>query len=143
MKTKFIEADYDREMGMAIVALENELGMFVGYASLNPEDKEYESELTGCTIAELHARQDIYKMRVNNLKQQKLGVIRLTNMLTQTREIAECEKFYKINKQMYKMSKIIDAEIAAWKDKIAQIDKQIVEICEANIKSHQALNKIK
>lgn len=143
MKTKFIEADYDREIGTSIVTLKNELGVFVGYANLNPEDKEYESELTGCTIAELHARQDIYRMRIDNLKQQKLGVTRLANMLTQTREIAECDKFYKIDKQMYKMGKIIDAEIAIWKNKITQIDNQITEICEANIKSHKALNKIK
>lgn len=143
MKTKFIEADYDREAGIASVILENELGESTGYAFLNPEDKEYESELVGCTIAELRAKQAIYVLRINNLKQQKLGVIRLTNMLTQTREIAECDKFYKINKQMYKMGKIIDAEIAIWKNKITQIDNQITEICEANIKSHKALNKIK
>ena len=65
---KFLESNYDKESGISCVKIATECGIFYGYALLNPEDKEYESEFLGCEIAEMRAISDYYKRKVHFLK---------------------------------------------------------------------------
>lgn len=67
---KFIKSDYYKENNVAIsyVKIATECGYFEGYAFLNPEDKDYESEFLGCEIAEMRAISDYYKRKIHFLK---------------------------------------------------------------------------
>ena len=65
---KFLESNYDKECGMSCVKIATECGIFYGYAWLNPEDKEYESEFLGCEVAEMRAISDYYKRKIHFLR---------------------------------------------------------------------------
>jgi hypothetical protein len=65
---KFLDSYYDKDCGMSYVKIETECGFFEGYAWLNPEDKEYESEILGGEVAEMRAISDYYKRKVHFLK---------------------------------------------------------------------------
>lgn len=69
---KFLESNYDKESGISCVKIATECGIFYGYALLNPEDKEYESEFLGCEIAEMRAISDYYKRKIHFLKTRLL-----------------------------------------------------------------------
>ena len=57
---------------MSCVKIATECGIFEGYAWLNPEDKEYESEILGGEIAEMRAISDYYKRKLHFLKTRLL-----------------------------------------------------------------------
>lgn len=65
---KFLESTYDKESGISCVSIATECGIFTGYAFLNPEDKEYESEFLGCEVAEMRAISDYYKRKIHFLR---------------------------------------------------------------------------
>lgn len=69
---KFIDSYYDEKCGMSCVKIATECGFFKGYAWLNPEDKEYESEILGGEIAEMRAISDYYKRKLHFLKTRLL-----------------------------------------------------------------------
>lgn len=69
---KFLSSYYDKECGISCVKITTECGIFEGYAFLNPEDKEYESEILGGEIAEMRAISDYYKRKLHFLKTRLL-----------------------------------------------------------------------
>lgn len=69
---KFLSSYYDKECGISCVKIATECGIFEGYAFLNPEDKEYESEILGGEIAEMRAISDYYKRKLHFLKTRLL-----------------------------------------------------------------------
>ena len=69
---KFLSSYYDKECGISCVKITTECGIFEGYAFLNPEDKEYESEILGGEIAEMRAISDYYKRKLHFLKSRLL-----------------------------------------------------------------------
>ena len=71
---KFLESNYDKESGISMVKIATECGFFYGYAFLNPEDKEYESEFLGCEVAEMRAISDYYKRKEHFLKTRLLAL---------------------------------------------------------------------
>ena len=71
---KFLESTYDKESGISCVSIATECGIFTGYAFLNPEDKEYESEILGGELAEMRAIIDYYKRKIHFLKTRLLAL---------------------------------------------------------------------
>ena len=68
MKTSLIHSNYDKETGVSTVSLGSKYGIFCGKSTLLDEDKNFESELRGCTYAEMKA---YIKIKKAALKEEK------------------------------------------------------------------------
>ena len=74
---KLTGAGYDEETGESFATISTDIGEFIGYAKLNPEDAEIASNYAGCRYAEMRA--DIQymkqKARISEYKMQPLKKI--------------------------------------------------------------------
>lgn len=67
---KFLDATYNEETGTSWVLIDTDLGKFTGRAKLNPEDKDFESKFTGCTIAEMRAAAKYFKKKYKEVNKE-------------------------------------------------------------------------
>lgn len=80
MKYKIKHSYYDKNTGCSEVAIECKYGRFMGFAYLNPKDKEYESTFFGCAIAENRAYVEALKYRVHLLEVEIQTLTRLEKL---------------------------------------------------------------
>ena len=52
---RFINANYDKDLGKSIAIVEHNKQFFTGVAKAHPDDKEHASEYRGCSLAETRA----------------------------------------------------------------------------------------
>lgn len=79
---KFIDSDYDKSTGVAMVILSSkDYGLHVGYAFLHPEDKEkdFGNEFVGCQFAELRAQNDYLHKLNKDLKNERFILTKFYN----------------------------------------------------------------
>ena len=66
----FVDYKYNKETGKSLVYMEHLGKTFIGCARLHPDDLDKESELTGCTLAELRATINALKYERKLAKQK-------------------------------------------------------------------------
>lgn len=121
---------YDKESGMSCAEITTELGNFAGYAFLNPEDKEIESNFLGCEIAE-------YRAVINYLKEARHRVNIGLHALYKARNM-----FKKSNQDYSTLEKTIanyERENEEYKQDIQEINSAIDKKLDDRIR---ILNKI-
>lgn len=121
---------YDKETGTSYAEITTELGNFAGYAFLNPEDKEIESNFLGCEIAE-------YRAVINYLKEARYRVNIGLHALYKARNM-----FKKSNQDYSTLEKIIanyEEENEEYKQDIQEINNAIDKKLDDRIR---ILNKI-
>ena len=64
---KLIKSNYDKQCGMSYVKIETDIGVFEGYAFLDPEDKDTESKFFGCRLANYRAEIKYLEERIFRL----------------------------------------------------------------------------
>lgn len=55
IQMKTIDSDFNEETGISKVTVATDLGLFTGYSSLHPDDKDIVSNFAGCRYAEMRA----------------------------------------------------------------------------------------
>lgn len=78
---KIISQSFNHETGVSIIELQDKNYRGIGFAKINPEDKEYYSKYTGFRLAELRANIKIQKQKISKLKIQLKTVKTLKNDL--------------------------------------------------------------
>lgn len=105
MKWKLKKAEYNNVNGISSVEISTHLGIFKGYSSLHPDDKDIVSEFEGCRYAEGRAIIKYFKKElfIINIKLETLN-----NVLFDYKNM----KYYKENKKEIKClkAKIKDLE---------------------------------
>ena len=77
MKTSLIHSSYDKQTGTSVVGLGSKYGIFWGKSTLLDEDKNFESELRGCTYAEMKA---YIKVKKAALKEERAILKGMNNL---------------------------------------------------------------
>ena len=114
IQMKTIASDYNEETGLSTVTIDTDLGNFIGYASLHPEDAEIASHYAGCRYAEMRAVIKYMKAKIKIAKYQLEPLQRIYNIL--------------INKnydQNNKGIKLLEKEIYILEDDIQTFDNYI------------------
>lgn len=93
IRYNLISADFDAQTGVSIVTIGTDLGIFKGHARVHESDKEFTSEIRGCTIAELKACEKYANAKVNYYQTQLKALNRFFNVMKDTREYNE-KAFY-------------------------------------------------
>lgn len=128
LKIKMVDCEYDEEQGISIVTLQHQNKLYVGAAKVHPDDEDVASEMAGCTIAELRARQLIYKDRIYVKRIERDSLMRLKDDLyANVLEKMNTEVLHRINiainnadkemKEYYNEIKRIDEWIPAYVEK--------------------------
>ena len=78
---KIISQSFNRETGVSSIELQDKNYHGIGFAKMNPEDKEYYSKYTGFRLAELRANIKKKKQKISKLKIQLNTVRTLKNDL--------------------------------------------------------------
>lgn len=77
MKTSLIHSSYDKTSGISTVGLGSKYGVFWGTSTLLDEDKDFESEIRGCTYAEMKA---YIKIKKAALKEERAILKGMNNL---------------------------------------------------------------
>lgn len=83
MSMRLIKEEYDSNNGITKLTFKTKGGdIIVGEAKLNPEDKEYESKITGGFIAEAKAMKKYAKIKIKKINYQIEILEELNNRLS-------------------------------------------------------------
>lgn len=141
LKVKMVDCEYDEEHGVAIVTLQHQNKLYVGAAKVHPDDKDVASEMAGCTIAELRARQLIYKDRIYVKRIERDSLMRLKeDLFVNVLDKMNTEVLHRINIAINNA----DKEIGEYYDEIRFIDNWIPAYVEKrkNIKARKDYMKM-
>ncbi len=119
IQIKTIASDYNEETGVSMVKIATDIGVFEGYASLHPEDKEIASKFAGCRYAGMRA----------GIKYMKAKAIIARHTLEHLNKIYKNLKQMKSFNKEYKGVKILKKEIYLLEDE--------VETFKTNVKTLQ------
>jgi hypothetical protein len=134
MKTSLIHSSYDKQTGTSVVGLGSKYGIFWGKSTLLDEDKNFESELRGCTYAEMKA---YIKVKKAALKEERAILKGMNNLYKSIMNYKDKDivTVHYMNKQINIQSK-----------KVAQLEEDIknLEIGLTNVigKNDAVLKKI-
>lgn len=133
-KIKTIASDYNAETGVSMVVISTDLGLFTGYAKLNPEDKEIESHYAGCRYAEIRAiiKYMEQKIRITNYKIKPLYEI--------YDSLSKNKKYKIVNKILEKKIYLLRDEISSYENNINTLEEKLKKAIDERIKM---LNELK
>lgn len=134
---KFVDSYYDKHCGMSCVKIETECGFFKGYAWLNPEDKEYESEILGGEIAEMRAISSYYKRKIHFLKTRLLTLYDIARDISNNPQFDSEHFEYQLIQKRIKQN---EEQKAIYKEYIKDIKEAIEYKLEARV---QVVDKLK
>jgi hypothetical protein len=134
---KLISSNYDKETGISTATISTPLGNFTGITKLHEEDKDIESNFTGCKYAEARAIAKYAKAHIKNLKLQ-------IKTLENTIKVLESLKDYNKNsveaRAVRKQYFILQANLVDW---IARVDSLEEKLYSEMQNRKQIINAIK
>lgn len=97
-----IASDYSESTGISSVTLSTDLGEFIGYAKLHPDDAEIASYFAGCRYAEMRAAIKYMKAKARTARYALEPLKRIYNNLSQMNSFDKNNKGIKmLEKEIY------------------------------------------
>lgn len=128
---KFITSDYNSETGLSKVIIKHMGIVFSGEAKLHPEDKQYGSMYTGCTIAEIRATIKALRYELKSAEDETRYCKNLVNSCTSCKNF---NKYSKSSKVLFRQYNRRVKRVQDIKDEIKDLKEQLNTIIEARNK---------
>lgn len=108
-RTKIIYSNYDNNTGVSTITIQTPKGRFTGISLLHDEDKDYASEITGCSYAEIKAHMKMVAADIKELKSNLSAFEKFYNNISTSNSFDE--KSYiarKLRKEIFRLKEKIN-----------------------------------